>query len=176
MFGIGIHTLVMANALSSFGIPYEVNCFLNRFAEEQKTANKLILVTKDVNGRCGIENIALIFDYHGSLDFPAARQLIVSILTSLLQEVNNQPKLRCCFVTFPLTIENLSVRIRVRSECLFYPFLGNIASIIAADGLIYYGTLNSYTYEVDTLRFESYVQAAKVAAMPNVPDLSVFFP
>lgn len=163
-----VQSVVVAEALyEPCSLPDQVNYFVNCFAERQK-ANKLILVTKDGENDdcdCCLERVALMFDYYDTVDLNTARSLILGLVTSFLQEINKQEKLKKFFCVFPLNLDEISIQIRLRNEhCGFiYPSLGNIASISIIDGVITYGTLNSYTYEVDTLRRETYNQATQLS-------------
>lgn len=162
---LSLRSLLSGEALyEPCSLPDRVNYFINCFAERQK-ANKLTLVTKDGIGDCGLEKVALMFDYYGVLDLPTARRLILGVVTSFLQEINQEEKLRCFFPVFPLNLDEVSIQIRLRNDdCGFvYPYLGNIASISIIDGVITYGTINSYSYEVEALRRETYHQAGQLS-------------
>lgn len=166
IFLLCLRGVLAAEGLGSCGIPSEVEYFLNRFGEEQEQKNKsLVLVAKNVEGECGIEKIGLLFDYYDTFDLSKARHLVVSIVEDLLREVNSQEKLRPFFAECSLTINDVVVRIRHQKGCEFvFPALGNIVYITAIDGLILYGTLNSYTLEIDNLRTEPYSQALKMVS------------
>lgn len=179
IFISAVRTTASADCLyeSDNYIPDQVNCFINAFAERQKQTHNLILATKEgetccyfidccfQNTGCCLEKIALMFDYFGVVDLPQARQLTLGLVTSFLQEINVQEKLKCFFCTFPLGLDQISIHIRMRNDCEFkYPYLGNIASISMIDGMITYGTINSYTYQVDVLRRETYDQALQLSA------------
>jgi hypothetical protein len=116
----------------------------------------------------GIVQIGLMFDYFGEVDIAAARRLITSVVDSLVDRINKDKKMAPYFLCYPISINQISVRIRIRrDECgFYYPPLGNVAYISAIDGMIYYGTLNSYTYEIDNLRTEPYPLPKPVAALP----------
>lgn len=165
---LALHRFISAEALyAPCSLPDQVNYFVNCFADEQLKSNQLTLVTK--NGEwgecCKLEKIALMFDYFDTLDLMTARKMILGITTRFLQEINKQDKLKCFFENFPLSLDNISIQIRMRNEhCGFvYPVLGNIASISIDSGFITYGTMNSYTYKIDTLRRESYDQAVQLS-------------
>lgn len=154
--------LLLAEALyEPCSLPDQVNYFINCFAERQK-ANKLTLVTKDGEIDeccCCLERVGLMFDYEAELSIPTARQLILGVVTDFLQEINLQEKLKKHFCVFPLNLDEISIQIRIVHGCGFYPYLGNISSISIMDGMITYGTINSYSYEYDVLRRETYDQA-----------------
>ncbi len=148
------------------GLPAAIERVLNCFVMQLQN-EKLVLVAKNSDGECGIDRVSLFFDLYDTVDIPAARRLIVPIVSGLLQDFNGQEKLRGYFNTFPLTYEQVVIQIRVRSKrCGFvYPVLGNITFIAAMDGTVTYGTLNSFTYEVDSLRTETYRQALQLSGL-----------
>lgn len=158
--------LLAADVLTApCSIPPELDYFLNCFLEAQRSKG-LIPVTKNAEGECEIEKISLLFDYFGVLDIPSARRLIVDVVISLLQKLNTQEKLYKYFACPPLTVDNLDIRIRIRTDhCGFvYPKLGNIAYVTAIDGIISYSTLNSYTYEINNLRMEPFSKALQFSS------------
>lgn len=159
-------------------LPDQVNYFLNSFAEKQKQASGLVLVTKngeserdccfdfccDFYYECKLDKIALIFDYFGEINLATARHLILNTVTSFLHEINQQEKVKPFFCKFPLSMDQISIQIRIRNEsCRFYPYLGNISMITIDDGSIIYGTINSYTNQVDVLRRETYEEAVQLS-------------
>lgn len=143
------------------GMPPALNYFLNCYASGLAFEN-LVLVAKDSEeGECGLELVGLIFDYFDDLNLPEARSLIVHLMVGLIKGINGKEKLTALFNRSSITEDQVSVRIRVRPKhCGFiYPVLGNIAYISAMDGVINYGTMNSFTYEIESLRVEPYKQA-----------------
>lgn len=142
------------------GMPAQLNYALDCFVIGLNI-DHLVLVAKNVTGDCGIEQIELLFDYFETLDIPRARELIVPLVTGFLESINARVKLKPFFECFPITEDQVSIRIRVRPKrCGFiYPVPGNIAAVTAGDGMVRYDTINSFTYGIDTLRIERLKQA-----------------
>lgn len=162
---IMIPNLLISEMLTSpCSIPIELDYVLDCFLEEQ-THKELIPVIKNAEGECGIERVSFLFDYFGTLNISSARRLILDTTKTLLDKLNAKDKVLNPFFAacFPLTADNIVIRIRVRTnECGFiYPKLDNIAYVTLIDGFISYGTLNSFTYEIDNLRIETYASVKK---------------
>lgn len=157
---VAAENLTQRNALPDI-IDYVLNCF----AEEQKTKG-LVLVEKilDYDECQQISRLGFLFDLFRPLSMPAARQLVTSLITDLLQHVNKQEKLKNYLSHKPLTVKDVVIRLRLRNkDCGFiYPVLGNIAYVSVIDGEIIYDTINSFTYDLDTLRTESFAEALKI--------------
>lgn len=151
------------------GLPREINCYIDDFAAQQTHFNpSLNLVAKNAEAMCqgSVNKLALLFELTDKIDIPYGRSIITYMVGSFIDGINAQPeKFRSYFTTFPLELDDVVMSIRMRSPpgCVAYPALGNVASITSMDGLIIYGTLNSYTYEIDSLRIERYSQAVKLA-------------
>lgn len=142
-------------------LPNLVDYALNCFASEQKSQN-LNLVNKifDVDDWGNITRLGYLFDlYDTTLDIPRARNMITGIVTSFVDRISQNEKLKPYLHCF--TEKNVVVRIRLRNDqCGFiYPKLGNVAYVSAIDGIVVYDTLNSYTYDLDTLQVENYTSA-----------------
>lgn len=152
--------LTQRNALPDI-IEYVLNCF----AEEQKTKG-LVLVEKIIDfDECRqISKLGFLFDFFRPLSMPASRQIITSLVNDLVLHVNKQEKLKNYLSHKPFTVNDVVVRLRLRNkDCGFiYPMLGNIAYVSVIDGEIIYDTINSFTYDLDTLRTESFADALKI--------------
>ncbi len=152
------------------GLPTAIDHYIDCFAIEQSKFNpRLKLVAKNAEAQCGgkVTKLALLFELDDKVDIPYARKMITYLVGTFIDGMNAHPeKFQACFTTFPLTLEDVVLRIRVQPNpgYFVYPSLDNIASITSMDGVIIYGTLNSYTYAMDSLRTESYAQAVKMAA------------
>lgn len=142
------------------GLPITLDYYLNCFVDNLHI-EKLVLVAKNSEGECGIEKVGLLFDYFGRIDLLGARRLIVPLVSGLADTINANKNLCKYFATFPITVDQIVIRIRVRPpHCGFvYPVLGNVVLITAIDSTVSYGTLNSFNYEIDNLRTETYLQA-----------------
>jgi len=140
---------------------YAINCFA-----ETQVENHLELVRVTAPSECGctIDELDLYFNMLDTLDEKASRQFAVTIVNDLLVELNKNEKISSLFTTFPLTLNEVMIQIQMKDlNCEYiYPRLGNIASITIEDQRIIYGTMNSYTYQIDTLRTETIVQAEQL--------------
>lgn len=150
-------------------LPDAVEYALNCFAEEQ-TAKNLILVSKisDVDHCCRIQKLGFLFDLYDNVNILTARSLVTGLMASFLETIHRNEKLTY-YLADPFTEKNVVIRIRARNaRCGFiYPRLGNIAFISAVDGIIIYDTINSYTYDLDTWRMESYADAIRLSPVAN---------
>jgi len=152
-------------------LPGKLNYYLNCYAESLKERH-LTLVSRNSEGcdNC-ITKISLTFDLFDTPNFDGAREVIVDLVGDLLKGVNARPdELKRYFAVFPLTIQNVDVRVRIRQNtqgCFIYPVLGNIAIISAADGIIVYDTMNSFTFQLDMLRRETFENALKWVTFAN---------
>lgn len=163
---IAFRSFLVANVPTCSALPNAIEYLLNCFAEEQKNKN-LVLVAKisDVDACCRITKLGFLFDLDGMVDIPAGRSLITGVVTNFLNTINSNEKLRPYLTTSYFTEKNVVIRIRIRNKnCgFFYPYLGNIAYISAMDGAIIYDTINSYTYDLDLLRMENFVEALQLS-------------
>lgn len=137
-----------------------MECFTKRVEEEKG----LVLVAKvaDVDPcEDKITGFRLEFDFFGHPSIDDVRRLIISVLDGFLNAINTDQKIAPYLATFPFTPEDVDIRIEFRTqECdKFYPYLGNIAYVMAYDGRIVYNTLNSYNYHVERYKIESYGEA-----------------
>lgn len=148
------------------GLPEKLNYYLDCFAEEEQHKEGLELVAKNGEwGECGLERILLLFDYYGILDIEHGRRLMLAVVDDFLKAINEAKGVGACFVNFPLTTKDIEVRIRTRQrDCGFvYPYLGNVAFILFSDDILTYGTMNSYSYTLETLSREPYDIAHRLA-------------
>ncbi|MBA3815144.1 MAG: hypothetical protein H0X29_01215 [Parachlamydiaceae bacterium] len=145
-------------------IPDVVQYVLNCFAEEQES-KELVLVEKISGYDEGqISKLGFLFDLYKPLTMGEARGLAIGLTNNLLEKVNNNEKLKNYLSNSPFTVNNVVMRIRLRQkDCGFiYPALGNIAYVSVIDGKIIYDTINSFTYDLDNLRTESFADAIKI--------------
>lgn len=153
------------------GLPNVIDYVLNCFADEQK-AKELVMVEKisDFDESQQISKLGFLFDIYKPLSMPQARQLVTGLATDLLQRVNSAEKLKEYLATTPFTVNDVVIRLRMRNkDCGFiYPALGNIAYVSVIDGTIIYDTVNSFTYDLDTLRTESFAEALKIQTSSGV--------
>jgi len=155
--------------ISCFHLPRAVEQFLDCYFDNTnnpqiKLVSKSGKESEKEKGRTS--SLTLEFEATWSMDIPSARKFIVQLTGRFVDAINKQRKLRCHFATFPITLKQISMRIRFvqPSQCGFvYPVMGNIAYVSFIDETIYYGTLNSVTYDIDVLRIEPYEQALKSA-------------
>lgn len=164
--------MTMANLTERNALPNVVNYVLNCYAEAQKNSN-LVLVEKisDYDEYDQISKLGFMFDLYKPLTLPEARQLVVRLVSNLVQHINSQNKLKKYLANYPFTEKDVVIRLRLRNkDCGFiYPFIGNIAYVSALDGDIIYDTVNSFTYDLDTLRTESYSNAIKIISTSASP-------
>lgn len=147
-------------------LPNVIEYFLNCFAEEQQKTHGLVLVEKitDFDECEHISKLGFLFDRYQVISLSEARTLVANMVSEFLQQINSNVKLKKYFSNVPFSEKNFVVRLRMRTkDCGFiYPILGNIAYVSAIDGSIIYDTINSFTYDLDTLRTESYADALKI--------------
>ena len=149
---------------------YAINCFKNH-----TTNQDLELISVNTKEDCDdtIYELNLVFDLAKTVDENQARKLVLNLLANLLNSFNNNQKLRPLFSISPLTANEVTIQIRIRpSDCgADYPIMGNIASVTVADGKVIYGTLNSYTYQIDILRTETLKKAQQLLNWQNESQL-----
>lgn len=165
----GIHPLEgfdqVPRVLRQSDVPDVLNYVMNCFAEEQNGKN-LVMAEKMRNYDAGgkINRVGYIFDLYEPVTIDAARLLVVDLVNDLVETVNRNEKLKPYLSVSPFTEKEAIIRLRIRTrQCGFvYPVLGNIAYVSVIDGAVIYDTINSYTYDLDMLRTESFEQALKI--------------
>lgn len=154
-----------ANVPKRSDLPNVIDYVMNCFAEEQSAKN-LVPVEKitDFDQFLSIRKLGFVFDYYETLNILSARALITGLAKDLVQKINSSPKLRSYLAVIPFTEKEVVLRLRLRKKnCGFvYPELGNIAYVSVIDGMIIYDTKNSFTYDLDTLRTESFAEALSI--------------
>jgi hypothetical protein len=163
---------VAENVLERNALPNVVDYVLNCFAQEQNSTG-LVLVEKisDYDECQQISKLGFLFDFYKLMSLSDARHQIVGLVNDLLLRINSNVKLKKYLAVSPFTAKDVVIRLRLRNkDCGFlYPPLGNIAYVSAIDGVIIYDTVNSFTYDLDTLRTESFADAIKISASITTP-------
>lgn len=147
-------------------LPDAVDYALNCFAEAQKD-RKLVLAAKivDVDSCTRIQKLGFLFDLYDEVDIVSGRKLITGLVATFLDAITRNEKL-VPYLACNFAEKNIVMRVRLRdARCGYvYPRLGNIAFISFVDGMVVYDTINSYTYDLDTWRMESYEDAVRLAS------------
>lgn len=155
---------VDAAVLVGTEMPVPLERFINCFGEEAQKRFHLELVSMSTHDDLCSNVIDLLFDYYGELTVAKARELITNVTDAFLIESQNESSLERCLNRFPLTLKDLTVRIRHRKmTCGFvYPKLENVEGVLLQDGKIYYQTINASRYTIEVLRIESYENALQI--------------
>lgn len=165
IFGIFLSNCLNGAIPKPSEVPNVLEYVMNCFAEEQK-AKHLVMVEKFVEyDDCRqINRVGFLFDLYDTISMDASRVLVTGLVNDLFKSVTGNPKLKPYLVS-PFTEKEVIIRLRMRTkQCGFiYPVLGNIAYVSVIDGIVIYDTINSYTYDLDTLRTESFQEALKIA-------------
>lgn len=148
------------------GLPSGVEYVMNCFAEKVKAGKELVLVEKIWDfDKCGkLNRLGYLFDYYGDVDFMSARMMVTGLVNDMLESIHTNAKVVSYLAVVPFTEKEIVIRLRMRKrECGFiYPVLGNIAYVSVIDGNVIYDTINSYTYDLDTLRTETFAEAMRI--------------
>lgn len=134
--------------------------------EIQKSAAKRITKKTDLV-LCGtgggmmneIRMVALSFDYYKPVNQIIGRKLLITASEELLNEINQNEKVRKYLIRYPFPPKNIQIRIFVHNKNGSPIQAGNICYLSVIDGVLSYTLREPGKFKSSTLTKESYIQA-----------------
>jgi hypothetical protein len=126
-----------------------LNCAMTEYIEILEAQNNIKLINK--TGRFGetIDYIGLQFESTNAYDLAQSRNLVLGIMETLLNTLNDNSYLKHYFPHCHLTAENIEIRINFIGDCKYnYPSPNTIQYVLFKDGwLTYYIQKTSTCFE-----------------------------
>jgi hypothetical protein len=124
-----------------FNAPY-INCLnyiVDQYAVMLEDKNKIFLVAQDVKGRESIESIDLTYDYAVQYDMNQARNLMLQLIDSFVQTLNNDARLKGILPPCGFSHDKLTITLNFTDECAHdYPATSRIKTVVFEDGFVSY--------------------------------------
>jgi hypothetical protein len=146
-----------------------LNHVVTNYIENLESYNNIRFTNKtgkmDENG---IQHIGLQFDSGKYVDLTGARQMMLGLIESFLQAINDFPGKKPYLNCDPLTSCHLEIRVRFTSDCKFpYPAPGQVKYMIFRNGKITYYQGNPRCIgQLERIRDESLCSARHIVKRP----------
>jgi hypothetical protein len=122
-----------------------------------------------------VEVLGLSFNYYDPVDIVEGRKLLIKAINSMMEEVNQEARIRPYLCRYPFVPDNLEIKIFIRNPEGRDVTPGALWIVEASDGILYYKIDNPATHRLTDVYKETYEEALERLNDPFLP-LVAFHP
>lgn len=161
-------SLILVFCCSSCSLMYtkSYNCVSETVERQSKVfeaRNEMFLISYSGDWRQNIKEIELFYFCFQELDVPGVRKIYVECMESILDDINNNPKIHPYLSEHPFTWRNIDLTISFHNSSKSGKVPRNkIASAFMAKGILFYNINHESLNKLDDFYEEPYEEALRI--------------